>query len=552
MTWLGLDIGGANVKVADGCGYARSYPLPLWRELPRLPEQIRIAIEQAPMSQQLAITMTGELADCFASKAAGVRSILQAVKLGAGNRHTLVYLTDGRLVSPHVALNDPALAAASNWHALAAFAGRYAISGEALLIDIGSTTCDVVALVDGRPATQGTTDTQRLLSGELVYTGIERSPVCAVLQTAPYRGALCPVTQELFATMADVYLVLERLTEEPENTATADGQPATSRCAVVRLGRMLAADATEFDSTDAVALAHAAAQSQAALVARGIARVLTRFAGPPRTLILSGHGEFLARAALSQFAIPAPFVILRDELGEAVSRCAPAHAVAVLAREWAVSLQKDTRGELMIRVVKIGGILLDWPELPVVLQGWLSQQPAAANVLICGGGVFAEGVRGAATVFSLDDETAHWLSIDCLTITAKLLARLLSYPAVQSFFELTANVQSGFPATYVFDPVEFLKDFEQFLPPPALPHDWSTTSDSIAARVAVLLGADELVLLKSRHAPSDDLSELAAVGFVDRHFAVAAAGICQVCMVNLREHSTCQAPLPSQGFPPLP
>jgi probable H4MPT-linked C1 transfer pathway protein len=333
MKWLGLDIGGANVKAADGCGYAHAYPLALWREPGLLAQQIRTAIYEAPPSDHLVITMTGELADCFDSKTAGVRFILEAVRAGADNRHTRVYLVDGRLVSPHVAATMPQLAAASNWHALAAFAGRYAPSGVALLIDIGSTTCDVIPLIDSKPTAKGKTDLERLLSGELVYTGVERSPLYAILNTAPYRDQTCPLVQELFATTADAYLILEELPDDPANTATADGKPATRAHARIRLGRMLAADAEEFNHRDAVILAQSVADAQAELVAGGIRKVIEGLPAAPQKLILSGHGEFLARSALARLGLTLPTVVLAKELGIAVSRCAPAHAVAVLAAE---------------------------------------------------------------------------------------------------------------------------------------------------------------------------------------------------------------------------
>jgi (4-(4-[2-(gamma-L-glutamylamino)ethyl]phenoxymethyl)furan-2-yl)methanamine synthase len=333
MKWLGLDIGGANIKAADGLGYAQVYPFALWREPGLLAQQIRMAIYEAPRSDHLVVTMTGELADCFESKSEGVKFILEAVLAGADNRHTRIYLVDGRLVAPQIAGTLPHLAAAANWHALAAFAGRYAPAGSALVIDVGSTTCDVIPLVAGRPAAKGATDIQRLLTGELIYTGVERSPLCAVLQSAPYRGQTCPVVQELFATMADAYLILEELPEDPVHGVTADGRPATRSLARIRLARMLAADAEEFNHRDAVALAHSAADAQAELVAAGIRRVIEGMAARPQRIILSGHGEFLARSALERLALVLPTVALTKELGPAVSRCAPAHAVAVLAAE---------------------------------------------------------------------------------------------------------------------------------------------------------------------------------------------------------------------------
>jgi hypothetical protein len=333
MNWLALDIGGANIKVADGLDYAQSYAFALWRKSQKLAQQIRTAIFEAPPADHLAVTMTGELADCFESKAAGVRFILEAVSIGSDNRHTRVYLVDGRLVTPQVAATLPHLAAASNWHALARFAGRFASQGAALFVDVGSTTCDVIPLVDGKPAAKGQSDTQRLLAGELIYTGIERSPIAAVAQAVPYRGHSCPLVHESFATTQDVYVVLGQINEDLGNTNTCDGRPLSKSASRVRLGRMIAADGDEFNHRDAVAVAQSVAQAQAALLATAIAKVRSRLPAPPACAILSGHGEFLAQSALATLPSPVPTLSLTERLGLAVSRCGPAHALAVLARE---------------------------------------------------------------------------------------------------------------------------------------------------------------------------------------------------------------------------
>ena len=333
MSWLALDIGGANIKAADGKGYAQSHGFALWKQSPRLAQQIRTTMYEAPSADHLAVTMTGELADCFESKAAGVRFILDALHAAADNRHSRVYLVDGRLVSPLVALASPQLAAASNWHALARFAGRYATAGTALVLDVGSTTCDIIPLINGNPVATGTTDTQRLLAGELVYTGVERSPLCAVVSLVPYRGKSCPVVQEVFATMRDAYLVLEKIPEDPANTLTPDGKPATRASARGRLARMIAADEQEFNHKDAIAIAESAADAQVSRLAAAIRQVSGVLPTPPQVAIVSGQGEFLAREAIEFLQMTCPVVSLGKELGGAVSRCAPAHALAVLARE---------------------------------------------------------------------------------------------------------------------------------------------------------------------------------------------------------------------------
>jgi probable H4MPT-linked C1 transfer pathway protein len=332
MSWLALDIGGAHLKVADGLGYARAYAFAMWREPRRLAQQIRTAISEAPPCDHLAITMTGELADCFASKAEGVQFILKAVHEGSDHRHSRVYLVDGRLVAPQVALGAPHLAAASNWHALARLAGRHAPQPRGLLLDVGSTTCDLVPLAHGQPAARGTSDPTRLVAGELLYTGVERSPVCAVLASTTYRGQPCPIVHELFATMRDVYLVLGKLPEVPGDTHTADGRPATVDDAILRLARMIAADRTMFDPQDARRLAEDAAAAQAQLVRRAIERIVAEH-GRPDTVVLCGHGEFLAREALAESLPDVPVVSLSEVLGPMVARCGPAHALALLARE---------------------------------------------------------------------------------------------------------------------------------------------------------------------------------------------------------------------------
>ena len=333
MKWLALDIGGANLKAADGQGYAASYVFALWREPTKLTQQVRAAIAEAPPCDHLAVTMTGELADCFESKAAGVESILQAVQKGSDNRHTRVYLVDGRLVTPQVALAKAHLAAASNWHALAKFAGRYAPSGSALIIDVGSTTCDVIPLLDGKPAATGATDTERLLSRELVYTGVERSPVCAVAQSMAYRGQPCPVVHEVFATMRDIYVLLDKLPEDLASRETADGRPLSKAACRTRLARMIAADGEQFNHRDAVTAAQSVAESQVKLLADAVAQMKQRHSPAIEKIIISGHGAFLAQMALDFLGWPQKPIWLGEELGPDCSRCATAHALAVLAQE---------------------------------------------------------------------------------------------------------------------------------------------------------------------------------------------------------------------------
>ncbi|HZZ74263.1 MAG TPA: hydantoinase/oxoprolinase family protein [Pirellulales bacterium] len=332
MSWLALDIGGANLKAADGLGFCLSRRFALWKKPEQLAAALRELIAQAPSCDHVAATMTGELADCFATKTDGVRHIVQALSEAASGRHTRIYLLNGTLVAPPVALHQPLLAAASNWHILARFAGRFAPQGSALLLDLGSTTCDLIPLVDGQPAAAAQADTERLLSGELVYSGVERSPACAVAPLFPWRGQWCPTVQELFATTWDAYLLMGELPEEPASHHTADGRPATKAAARDRLARMICADRETFSDEDAAAAASTIANCQLDLLATAAKKVVERMADPPHTVIVSGQGEFLCRRLAARVAPASAIVSLQQKLGPNLSRCAPAHALAVIAR----------------------------------------------------------------------------------------------------------------------------------------------------------------------------------------------------------------------------
>jgi probable H4MPT-linked C1 transfer pathway protein len=333
VTWLGLDIGGANLKAADGRGWARVQPFELWRDPSALSAALHHLLLASPAVDKLAITMTGELCDCFRTKAEGVRQILCAAEQIAGSREIRVYLVGGRLASISESQELWHLAAASNWHALAQFACRFVLRRSGILIDIGSTTTDIIPLVDGRPSPQGCNDTDRLIAGELAYTGVGRTPVCAVTTSLPWRNNLCPVAAEFFATAADAYVILSQLPEREDFTGTADGRPLTKQLSCERLARMICADASSFGVSDAERAAASIRDAQSRQLKVAIQKVVAQMKCQPDTLVLSGSGEFLS-LPIAQTVFPdAAVVTLSEKLGPAVSAAGPAHALAVLANE---------------------------------------------------------------------------------------------------------------------------------------------------------------------------------------------------------------------------
>jgi hypothetical protein len=324
---LGLDIGGANLKAAHTNGRALSMPFALWKDPDLLPHALGRLLREMPPADMLAVTMTGELCDCFESKRQGVLAILDAVAAVAEQTPVRVWRNDGRFVDAATARATPLQVASANWLALATFAGRYAPEGPALLIDIGSTTTDVVPLLDGQPMPRGRSDPERLRSSELVYTGVRRTPLCAVLGTGS--------AAELFATTLDAYLLLDRIAEDSADFNTADGRPATRAAAEARLARMLCADLETSTADQRRKLAERVQLRQVYALASAFQSVASRLPALPQTILLAGEGEFLAKTTLeNQEDIPScRAVVLSDELGPTISRAACAYAVAMLAAE---------------------------------------------------------------------------------------------------------------------------------------------------------------------------------------------------------------------------
>ncbi len=359
---IGIDIGGANLKYAtpkyatpnshvESVAPSRSLDrrgmlgetlarvFPMWRRpeslATELCEDLNRLARGRPIKALIA-TMTGELADCFLDRQEGVEHIaaqacLAAERLQVGE--VVFYGVDGRFHERHQAVREVDCVAAANWHALASFVGQ-TLCGNGLLIDVGSTTTDLIPLMGGQVATEAETDFQRLAEGSLVYIGGRRTPVAAIVDQLVHREQVVSVMKEVFATMDDVRLVLNHVAQDEHDTDTADGRSRTIAMAVNRLARMIGLDRRQVTIEDAMALA-----SQVHAVARGrIAEAASRLrpvTGSPNTgssgtgssglTVISGHA-----ADLVELPVGASVIKLSDRLGEPISRSAPAFAVAAL------------------------------------------------------------------------------------------------------------------------------------------------------------------------------------------------------------------------------
>lgn len=333
MRILGLDVGGANTKAAlleCEAGQLRERvgqrPLPVWQQPQDLPGAIRDLAAALGPAGAVALTMTAELCDVFPSKRDGVRAVLAAVGQALPNVPVYVWTVAGRFATLAEAEADPLPCAAANWLATATWLARHC--AEALLVDVGSTTADLVPIAGGRVAAAARDDTGRLSSGELVYTGVLRTPVCALAPAVPFRGGWCRLAAELFAIAADVHLVLGHITAEDYTCATPDGRPPTLECSRVRLSRAVCGDAEAVSPAEVDAIARYLAEAQVRAVLDAAWQVLSRFPGWQPAVVGAGLGAFVAREVARRAGLP--YRDLAGVTGSHGGQAAPAAAVARL------------------------------------------------------------------------------------------------------------------------------------------------------------------------------------------------------------------------------
>ncbi|PWC37847.1 hydantoinase/oxoprolinase family protein [Azospirillum sp. TSO35-2] len=334
---LGLDVGGAHLKAAwfstGELVEVAQEPCPLWQGLDRLEAALAAIVGRHGRVARAAVTMTGELVDLFADRADGVGRILDTLAAALPGVELAVFAGPAGFLDPATARLRVAEVASANWHATAALAALVLPAG--ILVDIGSTTTDIVPFADGRVRNAGYTDATRMETGELLYTGVVRTPVMAVAARAPVNGVWRGVMAEYFATMADAHRLAGTLPEGADLHPTADGRDKGLEASARRLTRMIGADLADADAAAWRRLASYFIDRQTRAVEDGLAQVVSRGVVPDDApLVGAGVGRFLVeRVAARTGRAHCPLMAaagLPERWRSAAADCAPAVAVALL------------------------------------------------------------------------------------------------------------------------------------------------------------------------------------------------------------------------------
>ncbi len=336
--YYGWDLGGAHLKIArlDQKGvveFVRQAACPLWQGMRRFHEAVATVLAETNGIGGLhAVTMTGELADLFLSRRSGVQRLIAALSEHIAADTMMIYAGPAGFVLPDQAYRETRSVASANWLATASYLASVLEQG--VLIDIGSTTTDIVPFAAGSVRCVEYDDHGRLRAEELVYSGVVRTAVNTITERVPFAGGWVPLMGEQFATAADVYRITDELPAHADMIPTADGAAKDSVDCMRRLARMLGCDleSAEIDAWREVAVY--LRECQLRRIADACARTLSRRVVDERApLVGAGVGRFLVKRIAQRTGrdyVDFGSLFMGDS--DAAADCAPAVAVACLAR----------------------------------------------------------------------------------------------------------------------------------------------------------------------------------------------------------------------------
>ncbi len=337
---LGWDIGGANVKVAvasspESIVQTLQKPCPLWLGIDPLRKSISSILsnlEITPVAH--AITMTGELVDYFDNRKIGVSELVTEMTSILKNASIGFYAGSKGFVSSHDAIDVYQEIASANWLASANFIATKI--SDALFVDVGSTTTDVIRISSHKVEYEGYTDAERLYAQELVYCGVVRTPVFALCKSAPINEKFIPVINEFFANAADIYRLTKELPEYADMSDTLDGRNKDVANSAARLARMFGHDVVADKLLVWQQVAQYIREQQLQIIIQACRKQLTKSLQiQTMPIVGAGVGRFLVREIARRFNrqyIDFEDLCIHEYTNNAigVGDCAPAAAIACL------------------------------------------------------------------------------------------------------------------------------------------------------------------------------------------------------------------------------
>lgn len=315
---LGLDIGGANTKAAllryknnlldQSWSYIEYFPF--WEktlnEIPQMFSRIikslsnRSNITNLEHSlSSIAVTITAELSDAFQTKHEGILTILSALEQIYPQKKLQFISNTSQFLSLREARQNHDKIAASNWVSTALFLGK-SIS-KCILIDAGSTTIDLIPILNAKPVAKGYNDVTRMIHHELIYTGGLRATIPSITHFIPYKEKTVRISFEKFALVSDVHRILDNISEEEYINDTADNRGTSLEECYARLARMICTDLTMISKNELDKIATHIYEKQIGMIKEEIDLFLME--------LISRHPRFSKRTPITITGLSANFLV---------------------------------------------------------------------------------------------------------------------------------------------------------------------------------------------------------------------------------------------------
>ena len=342
---LGLDIGGANTKyvvleqIKDKVTLllAESEFFPLWKKLEQLPVyllELKEKIEEKYGAiDYTTLVTTAELADCFQTKKEGIAAICAIVEKVFGKEDfiPLIYNVAGTFLPVTKAEEKWLEVSATNWVASANYLAKK--NQNAIILDIGSTTTDIIPIFNSKIVAKGKNDFERLANLELVYSGTLRTNVARILLQVKLRNEIIALSSELFATSGDVYLLLDMITSKEFSVETADGRASTKEMAAARLARTVCADMNQLTIAEVLQIAKQVKEKQFEILSLALNSILQtyheKYRLNPKIILIGSGSEAIGISLLRENGIYDE-VLITELISKQASIAFPAFAIANL------------------------------------------------------------------------------------------------------------------------------------------------------------------------------------------------------------------------------
>ncbi|MBW9221302.1 hypothetical protein KKP91_03790 [Methanothermococcus sp. SCGC AD-155-M21] len=332
---LGIDIGGANTKITEL--KKESYKIhhiyfPMWKNSKKLAELIKKY--NSDDIKKIGVVMTAELADAYKTKREGVEDILNSLRNAFPNKEIYVFDVDGNFLSIEMAKKEYMKVSASNWTATAYFVMKN-ISNNTILVDMGSTTTDIIPIKNGKIMAYKT-DLERLMNNQLVYIGALRTPLSFLGNTVEYKNYTTNLSSEYFSITGDINNILDKITDEQYNCDTPDGGPKDKKNCMIRVARVLCSDLEQISEEEIINISSQFYEKLLDNIGYNLDKVSKKH--NLNNIIITGLGENILKDVINncnnkRHNTSYNILSIEDKYGREVSLSTPSFAVAKLLRE---------------------------------------------------------------------------------------------------------------------------------------------------------------------------------------------------------------------------